>query len=63
MGLDTTVINNAIDKKYTDFSMSIKNELQNKLSSHPNSIAYSTEYDRIQMIKQRFAEINSQSEE
>lgn len=63
MSLDKTVIKSAVDKKYTEFSTAIKTELQNKLSAHPNSVAYATEYDNIQTVKQKFAEINGQSEE
>lgn len=63
MSLDKTVIKSAIDKKYTEFSTAIKTELQNKLSSHPNSVAYAAQYDNIQTVKQKFAEINGQSEE
>lgn len=63
MSLDKTVINSAVDKKYTEFSAAIKTELQNKLSSHPTSVTYASEYDNIQTVKQKFAEINGQSEE
>lgn len=63
MNLDKTVITKAVDKKYTEFSDTIKTELYNKMSSHPNAAAYAAEYDKVQTVKQKFAEINGPSEE
>lgn len=63
MTLDTTTISKAVDKKYTEFSDSIKTELHRKISNHPDTLKYAAEYDKIQTIKQKFAEINGPSEE
>lgn len=61
--LDKTVIDSAINKKYTEFSNSIKTELQNKMTNHPDSVAYAKEFDKIQDMKQAFAAITSSSDE
>jgi hypothetical protein len=63
MTLDTTIISKAVDKKYTEFSDSVKTELYRKVSNHPDTLKYAAEYDKIQTIKQKFAEINGPSEE
>jgi 5'-deoxynucleotidase YfbR-like HD superfamily hydrolase len=63
MTLDKTVIDKAVEKKYTEFSDVIKTELQNKMSSHPDAVKYAGDYDKIQTMKQMFAQINGQSEE
>jgi hypothetical protein len=63
MNLDKTVIDKAVDKKYTDFSDIIKTELYTKIRNHQSSVAYATEYDKVQSVKQKFAEINGPSEE
>lgn len=63
MNLDKTVINKAVDKKYTEFSDTIKTELYSKMSNHPNAVAYATAYDNVQIVKQKFADINGTSEE
>jgi len=61
--LDATVINNAVDKKYTEFSDAIKNELKTKMINHETSKKYASEYDKIQDMKQMFAKIGSNTEE
>lgn len=61
--LDSTVIDHAVSGQYTEFSGDIKSELQAKMSNHPVMSAYAKEYDRIQKVKQMFAQINGQSEE
>jgi hypothetical protein len=63
MSLDSTVIDMAVNKKYTEFSASVKTEIQNKLTNHPISVKYAGEYDKIQQMKQVFSQINGQSEE
>jgi hypothetical protein len=63
MTLDKTVIDKAVDKKYTEFSDVIKTELYNKMSKHPDAVKYAADYDKIQDMKQMFAQINGQSEE
>ena len=51
-------INLALSGKYSDFSDNVKGELLNKLSQHPDCIAYAGEVDKIQQMKTAFAEIN-----
>lgn len=63
MALDNTVIDKAVEKKYTEFSAAIKTELQTKMSNHPDSIKYMSDYDKIQDMKQMFAKISNPSEE
>jgi len=61
--LDATVINNAVDKKYTEFSDAIKTELKTKMINHETSKDYASDYDKIQDMKQMFAKIGSNTEE
>lgn len=61
--LDTTVIDKAVDKKYTEFSKAIKTELQNKMTNHDDAKKYASDYDKIQDMKQMFAKIGSETEE
>lgn len=63
MTLQTTVIDSAVNKKYSDFSATIKTELQSKLSNHEVSIKYASDFDKIQTMKTMFAKINDVSEE
>lgn len=63
MTLDTTVIDKAVNKKYTEFSDVIKTELHNKLTNHPDTVKYANDYDKVQTLKHMFAEINGKSEE
>lgn len=61
--LDSTVINKAVDKKYTEFSDAIKAELKTKMINHETSKQYASDYDKIQDMKQMFAKIGSNTEE
>lgn len=63
MGLEIKDIQNAVEKKYSAFSDAVKIELKNKISNHPESKSYATEYDRIQNMKSLFAKINGNTEE
>jgi hypothetical protein len=63
MSLDATVITKAVDKKYTEFSGTIKTELYNKMSSHPSTVKYAADYDKVQTLKQAFAQINTDPSE
>jgi 5'-deoxynucleotidase YfbR-like HD superfamily hydrolase len=55
--MDKTVIDKAVGKKYTEFSDEVKQTLYNKLANHETSQAYAKEYDKIQDMKQKFAQI------
>lgn len=61
--LDTTIIDKAVEKKYTEFSDAIKTSLRNKMTNHEISKKYASDYDKIQDMKQLFAQINSPDEE
>lgn len=63
MGLGTSVINSAVNKKFTEFSVAIKQELHNKLSNHEDIKKYASDYDKIQQMKAAFAKINGSTEE
>ena len=49
----------AVDKRYTDFSNAIKQELANKVANNPVIQDFESEFDRIQKLKGIFAQINS----
>ena len=53
------IIQSAKDKKYTEFSNAVKDELKSKLSNHEISQNYASEYDRIQQMKDVFSQISS----
>ena len=59
--MDKSVINMAVNKKYSDFSSVIKTALHSKLASSPEIDAYTQEFDKIQQMKTSFAEINNSS--
>ena len=61
--MDKDLINKAINKKYSEVSDIVKAELHKKLTSHETSVAYAKEFDRIQDLKQKFADINGDTEE
>lgn len=64
MSLDTQTIDKAVNKKYSEFSDAIKQELQAKMTSHSDAKQYASDYDKIQDMKTLFAQISSpQSEE
>lgn len=56
--MNKDVIQLAIDKKYSAFSDAIKMELHNKLTDHPVSKQYATDFDHIRQMKQKFATIS-----
>jgi 5'-deoxynucleotidase YfbR-like HD superfamily hydrolase len=58
MAVDNKVLNLASDKKFTEFSKAIKQELKNKLSNHKEVKQYVSDYDKIQQMKDSFAEIS-----
>lgn len=57
--MDIDVIRSASDKKFTDFSDAIKQELKSKLANHSTVQNYTSEYDRIQNMKSLFSQINT----
>jgi len=62
MSLDKTIIDSAVDKKYTEFSDAVKTELKAKLSNHSDVKQYANDFDKIQHMKSIFAKINNTGE-
>lgn len=56
------VMHSVADKKYTDFSTAVRQELLNKMSNTPVVKNYTTDFDRIQQMKSLFAQINTSGE-
>lgn len=50
------------DKKYTEFSTAVKQELINKLGNSETMKSYTSEYDKIKQMKSLFAQINKVGE-
>lgn len=63
MSLDVSVIDSAVQKRFTEFSTAVGNELRNKLSSHPDIVEYSQEFDRIRKLKDSFSNIANPSKQ
>lgn len=53
------VIQSVADKKYTDFSTAVRQELLNKMSTNSTIQNYTNDFDKIQQMKSLFAQINS----
>ena len=58
----TNFMQSVADKKYTEFSTAVKQEMLNKLASNPDVRNYTSEYDKIQHMKSLFAQIRSAGE-
>ena len=58
--MDAEILKSAENKKYTEFSDAIKAELKSKLAGHPTIDKYSSDYDRIQKMKDIFSQINTE---
>jgi selenocysteine-specific translation elongation factor len=56
--LDVNDITAAAEKRYTDFSNAIKQELNNKLQNHPVIQNHTSEFERIERLKDIFSQIN-----
>ena len=50
------------DKKYSEFSAAVKQEMLNKISNSETIKNYTSEFDRIQQMKSLFAQINKTGE-
>ena len=57
MALEQEVLDLAADKKFTEFSNAVKQELKNKLSNQKDIKQYVSDFDKIQQMKQQFAAI------
>lgn len=56
------VMQSVADKKYTEFSAAVKQELLNKISNSEAIKNYTSEFDKIQQMKSLFAQINKTGE-
>ena len=56
------IMQSVADKKYTEFSTAVKQELLNKVSNTETMKNYTSEFDRIQTMKSLFAQINKTGE-
>jgi len=56
--LDKDVLTTANDKKFSEFSKAVKQELHNKLANHKVTKQYVSDFDKIQQMKKSFAEIS-----
>jgi hypothetical protein len=61
MSLNVSVIDSAVQKRFTEFSLAVSNELRNKLSTHPSIVAYTQEFDKIRKLKDSFSNISNPS--
>lgn len=56
--LTNTTIDAAIEKRFSEFSDAVKQELHTKLSSHEVITNYVAQFGNIRNMKNAFAEIN-----
>jgi len=61
--IDKTILSSAINKKFTEFSDSIQEELHKKLANHYVFKKYASEFDKIQSMKIAYADINDSMNE
>ena len=59
---DMNLMQAVADKKYTEFSTAVKQELINKLGNSETMKSYTSEYDKIKQMKSLFAQINKVGE-
>lgn len=62
METEVDIMQAVADKKYTEFSTAVKNELLNKIASSETMKNYTSEFDKIQQMKNLFAQINKVGE-
>ena len=57
MSVDQSALDAVKDKKFTEFSDAVKQELKQKLSNHKITKKYVSDYDKIKQMKDSFAKI------
>jgi len=57
------IIQNAKDKKYTDFSNAVKKELDDRLNNNPKNQQFASDYEKIQQTKELFKKITQPEQE
>lgn len=59
---EINIMQSVADKKYTEFSTAVKQELLNKVANSETMKSYTSEFDKIQQMKSLFAQINKAGE-
>ena len=59
---EINIMQSVADKKYTEFSTAVKQELINKVANSDTMKNYTSEYDNIQRMKSLFAQISKTGE-
>ena len=57
--MNTDIFRNAEDKKFTNFSNAVKDDLKSKLASREEIKTYVSDFDKIQAMKTMFSQINT----
>ena len=59
---ENNIMQAVADKKYSEFSTAVKQELLNKMANTETMKKYTSEFDKIQQMKSLFAQINKVGE-
>ena len=59
---ENNIMQAVADKKYSEFSTAVKQELLNKMANTETMKNYTSEFDKIQQMKSLFAQINKVGE-
>lgn len=62
MEIENNIMQAVADKKYSEFSTAVKQELLNKMANTETMKNYTSEFDKIQQMKNLFAQINKVGE-
>lgn len=62
MEIENNIMQAVADKKYSEFSTAVKQELLNKMANSETMKSYTSEFDKIQQMKSLFAQINKVGE-
>lgn len=57
--MDTNIFRSAENKKFSEFSDAVKQELKNKLGDNKTVKSYNDDFERIQQMKTVFQKINN----
>lgn len=63
MEINKEILDLAYNKKFTDFSKAVKQELHNKLNNHKVTKKYVSDFDKIQDMKKSFKQISDLNSE
>jgi hypothetical protein len=59
MSLDKNVVDLALNKKFSDFADTIKQDLESKLAAHADYANYKTEMEKISDMKKAYNDISA----